>query len=290
MRFTTLAMRMVGRTLILSLNRPDRLNAFTPVMADELERFFGDVSHDDDVAAIVLTGAGDAFCAGMDLSASGNVFGLNDSLEPTLADLDERFDDPILRNGVRDTGGRVTLAIHECRKPVIAAINGVAVGIGATMTLAAHFRLAGQSARMGFVFASIGIVPEGCSTWFLPRIVGPSAAMELVLTGDIIPATQAERIGLVRSVHADDALLDAAVALADRITRDRSPVAIAITRQMMRRNAAEADPLAAHKIESLGVFYTQRDDGREGVAAFLDKRTARFASRASELPAFYPWW
>jgi enoyl-CoA hydratase/carnithine racemase len=184
----------------------------------------------------------------------------------------------------------VALAIHDCKKPVIGAINGAAVGIGATMTLAMDFRLASEKARIGFVFARLGITPEACSTWFLPRIVGLQQALEWVYSGDIFVAEEALKAGLVRSVHAPDDLLPAARNLAHRITDSRSPVATALIRQMMRRNAALPDPLAAHKVDSLAMFYTSVGDGKEGVAAFLEKRTPEFDSRASQMPAFYPWW
>ena len=167
--------------LTLTLYRPDQLNAFTVTMAEELVDAFDRASTDDEVRAVVVTGAGRGFCAGMDLAVDGNVFGLDESQEPTLSDLHERLDDPAIIEGVRDTGGRVTLAVYDCTKPVIAAINGPAVGIGATMTLAMDVRLASSAARIGLVFGKIGIVPEACSTWFLPRIVGMSRALELVL-------------------------------------------------------------------------------------------------------------
>lgn len=277
----------------LTLNRPEQLNAFTVTMAHELEDFFRAASLDDDIRIIVVTGSGRAFCAGMDLKArEGNVFGLNDKLRPTLQDMRDRFHDPEIAEGVRDTGGRVTLAIHDCTKPVIGALNGDAVGIGATMTLAMDIRLASANTRIGFVFARLGIVPEACSSWFLPRIVGQQTAMEWMLTGDILDAETAKAGGLFRSVHADrDALLAEAYGLARKIVHNRSASAIAITRQMMRRNAALPSPRDAHLVDSLGMFYSSIGDGMEGVAAFLGKRAPAFKDKASELPkAFYPWW
>jgi enoyl-CoA hydratase/carnithine racemase len=178
MTYETLDYQVTDRILTLILNRPERLNAFTVTMSNELVDAFGRASDDDGVGAVVVTGAGRAFCAGMDLSVEGNVFGLDDSQQPTRRDLDERLDEPAILRGVRDTGGRVSLAIHNCLKPVIAAINGVAVGIGATMTLPMDVRLAAEGARIGFVFGRIGIVPEACSSWFLPRLVGVSKALE----------------------------------------------------------------------------------------------------------------
>jgi enoyl-CoA hydratase/carnithine racemase len=275
--------------LVLRLDRPDQLNSFTVEMADELVDAFGRASADDAVRAVVVTGSGRAFCAGMDLSVEGNVFGLDESLRPTLEDLHDRLDDPEIARGVRDTGGRVTLAIYDCLKPVIAAINGPAVGIGATMTLAMDLRLASEKARIGLVFGRIGIVPEACSTWFLPRIVGMSRALELVYSADILDAPAALEVGLVRSVHAPDDLLPAALDLARRFTQNRSPVALALARQMMWRNSAQPHPIEAHRIDSLGVFYTSIEDGKEGVASFLEKRDPDYTGRASQMPPFYPW-
>lgn len=276
--------------LTITLNRPEQLNAFTPQMAAELIDAFERASGDDAVRAVIVTGAGRAFCAGMDLSATGNVFGLDEAQQPTIADMHERLDDPAIVTGVRDTGGRVTLSIFECTKPVIAAINGPAVGIGGTMTLAMDLRLASEKARIGFVFGKIGVVPEACSSWFLPRIVGVSQALEWVYSADIFDAEEAKRGGLVRSVHPADQLLAEANKLARRITENRSPVAIALARQMMYRNAAQPHPLEAHRIDSLAMFYTSIGDGKEGVQSFLEKRAPSFTSRASEMPPFYSAW
>ena len=226
----------------------------------------------------------------MDLSTPGNVFGLDETQKPTLGDMHTRLDDAQILEGVRDTGGRVTLAIFACKKPVIAAINGPAVGIGATMTLAMDFRLASEKAKIGFVFGKIGIVPEACSSWFLPRLVGISQALEWTYTGDIFDAEEAKRGGLVRSVHAADQLLPEAYKLAHRIIDQRSPVSVALTRQMLYRNSAQAHPLEAHRIDSLAMFYTSIGDGKEGVRSFLEKRAPQFEGRASAMPPFYPWW
>ena len=288
MDYKTIRWEVEDRILTLTLSRPDQLNAFTVEMANELIDAFRRASEDDAVGAVVVTGDGRAFCAGMDLSSSGNVFGLDESQRPTLADLDERFEDPAIVDGVRDTGGRVTLAIYDCKKPVIAAINGAAVGIGATMTLAMDIRLASEKAKIGFVFGKLGIVPEACSSWFLPRLVGPQQALEWVLSADIFDAAEGQRGGLLRSVHAPDDLLPAAYALARKFIDGRSPVAVALARQMLLRNAAQPHPLAAHRIDSLAMFYTSLGDGKEGVAAFLEKRAPAFTGRASDMP-FYPW-
>jgi enoyl-CoA hydratase/carnithine racemase len=277
--------------LTLTLHRPEQMNAFTPEMANELIDAFQRASSDDAVRAIVVTGAGKAFCAGMDLSAPGNVFGLDESMRPTLEDMHERLDDPAVVQGVRDTGGRVTLAIYECTKPVICAINGAAVGIGATMTLAMDIRLASEKARIGFVFGKIGIVPEACSSWFLPRIVGIQQALEWVYTADIFDAQEALRGRLVRSVHPAEQLLEEARQLAHTIVDNRSPVALALARQMLYRNAAQAHPVEAHRIDSLSMFYTSVADGKEGVRSFLEKRAPEFKSRVSaDLPPFYKEW
>jgi enoyl-CoA hydratase/carnithine racemase len=290
MSYTTLDWQVDDGLLRLTLNRPANMNAFTVTMCHELEEAFERANRDDTVRVILVTGAGRAFCAGMDLSVGGNVFGLDENQRPTLKDMNERLDDPSIRDGVRDTGGRVTLAIHNCLKPVVAAINGAAVGIGATMTLAMDFRLASEAARIGFVFGRIGIVPEACSTWFLPRIVGLEKALEWIYTADIMDARTALEAGLVRSLHSPDKLLIEAETFARKLVAGKSPVAIALARQMLYRNSARTHPLEAHKIESLAVFYTSLADGKEGVSAFLDKRTAQFTSKASAMPPFIKEW
>jgi len=289
MGYNTLLWEVEDRVLTLTLNRPEQMNAFTVEMAHELIDAFERASEDDAVGAVVVTGAGRAFCAGMDLSAPGNVFGLDESQTPTLADMHDRLDDPAIVDGVRDTGGRVTLAIFNCKKPVIAAINGAAVGIGATMTLAMDIRMVSEKARIGFVFGKLGIVPEACSSWFLPRLVGPQQALEWVLSAEIFDAAEALRGGLARSVHAPETLVADAQALARKFIAGRSPVAVALARQMLLRNAAQPHPLEAHRVDSLAMFYASIGDGKEGVAAFLEKRAPQFTGRASQMPPFYPW-
>jgi enoyl-CoA hydratase/carnithine racemase len=291
MDYQTLRCELDQGIAILRLNRPERMNAFTVEMANELVDFFTRANADDAIRAIIVTGSGKAFCAGMDLLPEGNVFGLDESLQPTLDDLQHRLDDPAILRGVRDTGGRVTLSIFNCTKPVIAAINGAAVGIGATMTLAMDFRLAADNARIGFVFGKLGIVPEACSSWFLPRIVGLTQALEWTYSAEILDAATAHKGGLLKAVVPADQLLAEATALARRITENRSPVAVALTRQMMYRNAAQPHPLEAHRVDSLAMFYTSVGDGKEGVRAFLEKRAPQFEGKASDgLPPFYAEW
>jgi enoyl-CoA hydratase/carnithine racemase len=271
----------------LLLNRPEALNSFTVTMATELEQFFLDAAREDTIRAIVVTGAGRAFCAGMDLSAEGNVFGLDETASPTPADLRDHLTEEPFQSGVRDTGGKVTLAIHACPKPVIAAINGPAVGIGATMTLAMDLRLASTKARIGFVFGRLGIVPEAASTWFLPRIVGVQQALEWIYSAEILTGEQALAGRLVRSVHEPEDLLEAAYELARTFVVGRSPVALALAKQLVYRNSAAEHPIEAHRADSLAMWHVSVGDGKEGVAAFLEKRDPVFTSKASETPAVY---
>ncbi len=276
--------------LLLTLARPEKLNAFTVEMCEELIDAYGRASQDDAVRVIVVTGSGRAFCAGMDLGVGGNVFGLKEGLSPTLADLRQGLDDPELVHGVRDTGGRVALAMFDCLKPIVGAVNGVAVGIGSTMLLPMDFRLAANNARFGFVFGRLGITLEACSSWFLPRIVGLQQALEWVYRADIFDADEALAKGLIRSVHSPETLLSDACEFARSLVANRSPVSIALMRQMLMRNSFQPDPLEAHLTESLSVYYTSQADGREGVQAFLEKRSPNFSARASSMPPFYPWW
>lgn len=265
-------------TLILS--RPDRLNAFTLDMGREFVDALREADADDGIRAVVVTGEGRAFCAGMELSDGDNVFGFDPRMDLTPEELRARWEEPEVADGAREPGGKLTLAILECRKPVIAAINGPGVGIGSTMTLPMDARLASTTARMGFVFARLGITPEACSTWFLPRIVGQSAALDLLYSGDIIDAARALEIGLVDSVHDPDDLLGAARAVADRMTLGKSAHAVALTRQLVFRHMAGAGVLDAHLAESLALRHAAHGDGREGALAFLGKREARFTQPA----------
>lgn len=290
MSYQTLMYQVADGILTLTLNRPDQLNAFTVEMANELVDAFQRAGRDEAVKAIVVTGAGRAFCAGMDLSVPGNVFGLDEAQRPSVADMHERLNDPAIHQGVRDTGGRVTLAIYDCPKPVIGAINGAAVGIGATMTLAMDIRLASEKARIGFVFGKIGVAPEACSSWFLPRIVGIQQALEWVYSADILDAQEVLRGRLVKAVVPPEELLNEAYKLAHKFVDNRSPVSTALIRQMMYRNAAQPHPIEAHRIDSLAMFYTSIGDGKEGVQSFLEKRAPDFKGSANDMPPFYPWW
>lgn len=287
--YNTIKTEVKDYILTLTLNRPDALNAFTVEMANELIEVFTEASGDDNVRAIVVTGAGRAFCAGMDLSVAGNVFGLDEGARPTMQDMEDRFDDPDFISGVRDTGGRVVLSIYDCKKPVIAAINGAAVGIGATMTCAMDIRIASEFARVGFVFNKIGITPEACSTWFLPKIVNISTALEWCYTGEILKPDVLSAAGYVKSVVPADQLLEEAYIIARKIVKF-SPVAITLTRQMMYRNSAKDHPVEAHKVDSLAIYYASLADGKEGVQSFLDKREPDFKEKSSQMPEFYPWW
>lgn len=289
MNYNTLTYVVSDGILTLTLNRPDQLNSFTLEMASELVDAFHLASEDDAVGAIVVTGAGRAFCAGMDLSVNGNVFGLDESQQPTLEDVSERGDEAQILHGVRDEGGLVSLAIFECKKPVIAAINGAAVGVGATMTCAMDIRLVSTKAKVGFVFNKIGITPEACSSWFLPRVVGLSTALEWCYTAEILEAETLVDAGFAKAAHEPDDLLPAAYAIAQKIVK-HSPVAIALTRQMMYRNSAQEHPRDAHNVDSLAIFYASIGSGKEGVQSFLEKREAVFRDSAKEMPPFYPWW
>jgi enoyl-CoA hydratase/carnithine racemase len=266
----------------LTLDRPDKLNAFTTRMLVEMLDAFDRSDADDDVRVVIVTGAGRGFCAGADLSGGGETF-----------DTDAQGGRRDKAAGVpRDGGGRLTLRIFESLKPVIAAINGPAVGVGATMTLPMDIRLAADDAKLGFVFARRGIVPEAASSWFLPRAVGISRAMEWVATGRVFPASEALEAGLVRSLHPKDELLGAATALAREIADNAAPVSVALSRQMMWRMLGADDPMEAHKIDSRGIDSRgASEDAREGVMSFLEKRPAAFPMKVSDgMPPFFPWW
>ena len=290
MDYRTILYHVKDRILTLTLNRPDKLNSFTIEMSHELIHAYQRASEDDLVSVIIVTGAGRAFCAGMDLNIDGNVFGLNEELKPTIEDMRERSEDEEIIRGVRDAGGRVVLAMYECKKPIIGAINGAAVGIGATMTCAMDIRLASQKAKVGFVFNKIGLTPEACSSWFLPRLVGLSTALEWCYTAEILDSDTLKDARFIKEICEPKNLLSKANLIAKKII-NFSPVAIAMTRQMMYRNSAENDPTRAHEIDSLAIFYSSMGSGKEGVSSFLEKREAIFTDKASrDMPDFYPWW
>jgi len=278
MEFEQITTELSDKAFTITLNRPDRLNAFTPTMLDELLAAIDQADADDGVRAVIVTGAGRGFCAGADLRRGTDTFAKREHEDP----------DSIPRDG----GGRLTLRIFECTKPVIAAINGPAVGIGATMTLPMDIRLASEGARIGFVFARRGIVPEACSSWFLPRLVGISQAIEWVATGRVFDAHEALAGGLVRSVHPAGELLDAAGALAREIADNAAPVSVALARQMMWRLLGAEHPMLAHRADSRGMYLRGRSaDAAEGITSFLEKRAASFPDRVSDgLPDIMPGW
>ena len=284
MEFEQITTDLADGVLTITLNRPERLNAYTMQMAGELHAAFDRADADDEVRVVIITGAGRGFCAGADLERGSETFARRGEFtEPTDGDPDSI---------PRDSGGRLTLRIFECTKPVIAAINGPAVGIGATMTLPMDVRLASETARIGFVFVRRGIVPEACSSWFLPRVVGISRAMEWVATGRVFDAEEALRGGLVRSVHPAGELLDAARALAGEIAENTAPVSVALARQMMWRMLGAEHPMLAHRADSRGMYYRGRSaDAAEGITSFLEKRPAQFPDRVSDgVPDVMPGW
>ncbi len=285
MAYTQLLYAVTDHVATITLNRPEQLNAFTNVMMRELLAVFDEVDSDDEVRAVIVTGAGRGFCAGADLSGGGDTFSGGGSDIATDAVSGGR-------RVPRDGGGMVSLRIFECLKPVIGAINGAAVGVGATMTLPMDIRLASESARFGFVFARRGIVPEACSSWFLPRLVGISQAAEWCYSGRVFPAAEALAGRLVRSVHAPDELLPAAMAIAREIADNTSPVSIALTRQMLWRMLGADHPMEAHRVDSRGVLAQGAGaDSREGVLSFLEKRPPNFPLRVSDgLPEIFPDW
>jgi enoyl-CoA hydratase/carnithine racemase len=277
--FEHIAYDVDGAVATITLDRPDAMNAFTQTMMRELIAAFDLTDADDDVRAVIVTGRGRAFCAGADLSGGGATF--------------SRGGGGDVEAGVpRDGGGLVSLRIFESTKPVIGAINGAAVGVGITMTLPMDIRLAADTAKVGFVFARRGIVPEACSSWFLPRIVGISQATEWVFTGRLVPAAEAHAAGLVRSLHPADELLPAARAIATEIASTTAPVSVALSRQMLWRMLGAAHPMEAHRVDSRGIAERGRSaDAREGVESFLAKRAANFPVRVSDgLPDIFPGW
>jgi enoyl-CoA hydratase/carnithine racemase len=274
MEYQQISYQVDGQVLTIILDRPDRLNAFTTRMMTELLDAFDRADGDDNVRAVIITGRGRGFCAGADLGGGPSTFDYPEGEE------------------VRDGGGRVALRVFDSAKPVIAAINGPAVGVGLTMTLPMDVRLASTNARMGFVFARRGVVPEACSSWFLPRVVGISRAVEWVATGRVFPAGEALDARLVRAVVPPDELLPAARTLAAEIAGNTSAISVALARQMMWKMLGADHPMEAHKLDSRLMRATGRTaDAEEGIASFLDKRPPRFRGRVSaDMPSPYPWW
>ena len=280
MKFETILYNLEAGVLTITLNRPERLNAFNTQMRDDLLDALDAADDDDNVRAIVFTGAGRGYCAGADLANGADTFN-----HAKRDKTQQRFPD-------RDGGGTLTLRLFECRKPLIAAINGPAVGIGITMTLPMDLRLISTSAKVGFVFTRRAIVPEAASSWFLPRLVGPQQALEWMLSGRVFSAEEALKGGLVRSLHEPQELLPAAHAIARDFANNTAPVSVAMTRQMIWKMMTESHPMAAHRVDTAGVRHCGTlDDAREGVQSFLEKRAPQFSARPStDMPAFYPWW
>jgi enoyl-CoA hydratase/carnithine racemase len=284
--FSTITLEIADKVAVLTLNRPDKMNAFTGQMMLDVCAALDHTDANDDVGAVIITGAGRAFCAGADLSEGAKTFDYDNR-----SDRPDKSDNDAMER-LRDSGGRMTLRMFESLKPIIGAINGAGVGIGATMQLAMDIRLASTAARFGFVFARRGIVPEACSSWFLPRIVGISKALEWCYSGRVFDANEALAGGLVRSLHEPDELRPAALALAREIVDNTAPVSVALTRQMMWRMLGADHPMEAHKIDSRGVYARgQSIDAREGVMSFLEKRPPAFGAKvSSDMPEFFPWW
>ena len=278
MDFEQITTELADRVLTITLNRPERLNAWTATMGRELIEAFDRADADDEVRVIIITGAGRGYCAGADLAGGGETFDMRER-EPA-------------GSVPRDNGGQFVLRVFSAVKPVIAAINGPAVGVGATMTLPMDIRLAADEARIGFVFTRRGIVPEACSSWFLPRIVGISQAIEWVATGRVFSAQEALEGGLVRSIHPAGELVDAAYAIAGEIVENTAPVSVALARQMLWRMLGAEHPMLAHRADSRGMFSRgQSADAFEGVSSFLEKRPPRFSDRVSDgLPEVMPGW
>ena len=287
MEFKTILYKKENQILTITLNRPERLNAFTGQMMDDLITAFDKAGKDDDIRVVVVTGAGRGFCAGADLGAGADTFNRD-----VRDNKDQR---PIKGKNLewlRDGGGRTTLAIYECPKPIIAAINGPAVGVGVTMTLPMDIRLASDKARFGLVFARRGLVPEAASSWFLPRIVGISKALEWTYSGKVFSPEEALSGGLIRSVHSSEELLEEAYKISNEIIENTSAVSVALTRQMLWKMLGADHPMEAHKVDSRAIYALGKgEDAKEGVNSFLEKRTPEFPNKVSDdMPDFFPWW
>jgi len=286
MNFETIKYEVKENILTITLNRPDRLNAFTGQMMNDLITAFDSASNDDEVRVVIVTGEGRGFCAGADLGAGEATFNRDENPRAKKTDDEDNLE------WLRDGGGRTTLAIYDCSKPIIAAINGPAVGVGVTMTLPMDIRLAGEEAKFGFVFARRGLVPEAASSWFLPRIVGISKSLEWTFSGKVFDVEEALKGGLIRSIHSKDSLLDEAEKIANEIIENTSPVSVSMTRQMLWKMLGADHPMEAHKIDSRAIYELGKgEDTKEGVNSFLEKRSPEFPSKVSkDMPDFYPWW
>ncbi len=280
MEYSHIRYEVSERILTVTLNRPEKMNTFTPRMREELIDALGAADADDDIRVVLVTGEGRAFCAGADFERGGETFDYGSrDVEDTL-------------ETHRDNGGLVSLRIYDMKKPVIGAINGAAVGVGVTMTLPMDIRLASEDARFGFVFTRRGVVPEACSSWFLPRIVGMSKAMEWVITGRVFSPSEALSAGLVSKVVPHEELVPTAMGLALEIAENTSAVSVALARQLMLRMSAAEHPMEAHKIDSKCMYWMGgRKDAAEGIRSFLEKRKPMFSMKpGSDMPEFYPWW
>ncbi len=280
MEYRTIEYEVADGVATLTLNRPEKMNAFTGQMCRELLDVLDRVDEDDEVRALIVTGAGRAFCAGADLGGGGGSFD------------NARGENPDTLESHRDGGGLVTLRLYDCKKPVIAAINGAAVGVGITMTLAMDIRIGVPGSKVGFVFARRGIVPEAASSWFLTRAVGIQKATEWAFTGRIFPSEEALDAGLFSRLVPPEQLLPTARAIASEIAENTAPVSVALTRQMFWKMLGASSPHEAHRLDSKAVFWTGRQpDAYEGVTSFLEKRAPRFSMKPSrDMPPFYPWW
>jgi enoyl-CoA hydratase/carnithine racemase len=280
MEYSQILYEVSNKILTITLNRPEKLNVFSPVIGQELIDAFGRADADDDVRVVIVTGAGRAFCAGADLDPKSGLFDRYS---------DEHYGDS---EAYRDLAGLITLKIYDLKKPVIAAINGPAVGVGITMTLAMDIRLASEKAKIGFVFARRGVTAEAASTWFLPRVVGIGKAAEWLLTGRVFGAQEALAHGLLTEVLSPDSLIPRAREIASEIAQNTSAISVALCRQLLWKMLGADHPMEAHKLDSKAFRWSlQQADAREGIMSFLEKRPPNFTMKPStDMPGFYPWW